>query len=213
MTFQFACRKLQRSKDIGPAGPNPASLHAVGREPVGREPVLFFCKWCFMFVLYAIRSTLSAIRDKCIILHHKSQGFDHFGVLMTNKHLFTRLLKKANNHSSLILNHLYGLHNFAFYILIFDFSLQPLPPNVIVHKYLRAEKLLYNCRETSTNIESSLQIKLFMQNKANFRKVKLNVTNVLTKDYEQMDTWSIRKKQSQTKPNKAKTNPNSKRPK
>jgi hypothetical protein len=31
-----------------------------------------------------------------------------------------------------------------------------------------------------------------MQNKANFQKVKLNVTKVLTKDYDQMDTWSIR---------------------
>ena len=43
-----------------------------------------------------------------------------------------------------------------------------------------------------------------MQNKANFRKVKLNVNKVLTKDYVQMDTWSIGKKQSQTNPNKAK---------
>jgi hypothetical protein len=44
---------------------------------------------------------------------------------------------------------------------------------------------------------------LFMQNKANFKKVKLNVTKVLTKDYDQMDTWSIRKTkpiQSQLKP-------------
>ena len=48
-----------------------------------------------MFVLYAIRSTLSAIRDKSIILHHKSQIFEHFGVLMAKKHLFSRLLKKA----------------------------------------------------------------------------------------------------------------------
>ncbi len=68
---------------------------------------------------------------------------------------------------------------------------------------LRVCKLLYNCREDSTTIESSLQNKLFMQNKANFRKVKLNITKVLTKDYEQMDTWSIRKTkpiQSQLKP-------------
>jgi len=50
----------------------------------------------------------------------------------------------------------------------------------------------------------TLQIKLFMQNKAKFRKVKLNVTKVLTKDYDPMDTWSIRTKQSQTNPNKAK---------
>jgi len=51
---------------------------------------------------------------------------------------------------------------------------------------------------------------LFMQNKANFQKVKLNVNNVLTKGYEQMDTWSIRKTkpiQSQLKPIKANSNP------
>ncbi len=46
-----------------------------------------------------------------------------------------------------------------------------------------------------------------MQNKANFRKVKLNVTNVLTKDYDQMDTWSIRKNEPNSNPIKAKTNP------
>jgi hypothetical protein len=48
--------------------------------------------------------------------------------------------------------------------------------------------------------------KLFLQNKANFRKVKLNVNKVLTKDYDEMDTWSIRK----TKPikaNKSQLNP------
>jgi hypothetical protein len=66
-----------------------------------------------------------------------------------------------------------------------------------------------------TTVESALQIKLFMQNKAKFRKVKLNVSKVLTKDCEQMDTWSIRKTkpiQSQLKPikcqNKPNTNPN-----
>ncbi len=66
--------------------------------------------------------------------------------------------------------------------------------------------VLYNCRDSSTYIESSLQIKLFMQNKPNFQKVKLNVNRVLTKDYEQKDTWSIRKTkpiQSQLKPIKA----------
>ncbi len=42
-----------------------------------------------------------------------------------------------------------------------------------------------------------------MQNKANFQKVKFNVNKVLTRDYDQMDTWSIRKTkpiQSQSKP-------------
>jgi len=69
---------------------------------------------------------------------------------------------------------------------------------------LRVYKMLYNCKETFTDVMSALQIKLFMQNKAKFRKVKLNVNKVITKDYDKMDTWSIGTKQSQTNPNKAK---------
>ncbi len=66
---------------------------------------------------------------------------------------------------------------------------------------------LYNCRDIFTDVVSALQIKLFMQNKAKLRKVKLNVNKVLKRNYVQMDNWSIRKKQSQTNPNKAKTTP------
>ncbi len=69
---------------------------------------------------------------------------------------------------------------------------------------LRLCKVLYNCRETFTDVMSPLQIRLFMQNKAKFRKSQMSVTNLLTRDYDKMDTWSIRKKQSQTNPNKAK---------
>jgi hypothetical protein len=39
-----------------------------------------------------------------------------------------------------------------------------------------------------------------MQNEPNFQKVKLNVNKVLTKDYDQMDTWSIRKNEPKTNP-------------
>ncbi len=49
-----------------------------------------------------------------------------------------------------------------------------------------------------------------MQNKANFQKVKLNVNKVLTRGYDQMDTWSIRKTkpiQRQLKPIKANSKP------
>ncbi len=77
-------------------------------------------------------------------------------------------------------------------------------------KDLRLFNALYNCREISTSVESSLQINLFMQNKANFQKVKFDVTKVLTKDYDRMDTWSIRKTkpiQSQLKPIKANSKP------
>jgi hypothetical protein len=55
----------------------------------------------------------------------------------------------------------------------------------------------------STLVESPLQIKLFLQNEPKFRKVKLNVNKVLTSDYEQLDTWSIRKnepKRTQNEP-------------
>ena len=68
---------------------------------------------------------------------------------------------------------------------------------------LRACKALYICRETSTDIESSLQIRLFMQNKAKFRKSQMNASPVITKEYEKRTLGQRGKKQSQTNPNKA----------
>ena len=64
--------------------------------------------------------------------------------------------------------------------------------------------VLYNCRETFTDVMSALQIRLFMQNKANFRKSQMNVNKVLTRDYEKRTLGERGKKQSQTNPNKAK---------
>ncbi len=61
--------------------------------------------------------------------------------------------------------------------------------NLRLIKDLRVCKLLYNCREDSTTIERPLQIKLFMQNKAKFQKVKLNVNKVLRRICDQLDTW------------------------
>jgi hypothetical protein len=152
-----------------------------------------------------------------------------YASLRLTRTVFTRLLKKGNNHSSLILNHLpkapsrpktsvtsvisvaknpfnqrnQRLMNYlpSLVSLWLKNPFNQRNPRLI--KDLRVYKLLYNCREDSTTIESSLQIKLFMQNKANFRKVKLNVNKVLTKDYDKKDTWSIRKTkpiQSQLKP-------------
>jgi len=51
--------------------------------------------------------------------------------------------------------------------------------------------------------------KLFLRNKAKFRKVKLNVNKVLTRNYVQLDTWSHGKKQSQTKPKRTQNEPKS----
>jgi hypothetical protein len=81
-----------------------------------------------------------------------------------------------------------------------------LPPPVR-RRYLCAYKALYNCRDSFTDVMSTLQNHLFMQNKAKFQKVKLNVTKVLTRDYGQLDTWSIRKNEPKTNPNEPKTNP------
>ncbi len=66
---------------------------------------------------------------------------------------------------------------------------------------LRVCKLLYNCREDSTIVESSLQINLFMQNKANFRKSQMNVNKVLTRDY-------VKRTLGESGKNEPKTNPN-----
>jgi len=41
----------------------------------------------------------------------------------------------------------------------------------------------------STTVESSLQIRPFLTNKANFRKSQMNVTCLLTREYEKKDTW------------------------
>jgi hypothetical protein len=50
--------------------------------------------------------------------------------------------------------------------------------------------------------------KLFLQNEPKFQKVKFNVTEVLTKDYVQMDTWSIGKNEPKTNPKRTQNEPN-----
>ena len=79
---------------------------------------------------------------------------------------------------------------------------------------LNRRDTLHDSRDTNiafTTVERALQIRPFMQNKANFRKSQMNVNKVLTKDYEQIDTWSIGKNKANSKPIqtqfKANTNP------
>jgi len=68
-----------------------------------------------------------------------------------------------------------------------------------------------------TTVEESLQINLFMQNKAKFRKSQMNVNNYITVDY---DKKTLGENEPKTNPTcrgvasgEAGTNPNSKRPK
>ena len=71
-----------------------------------------------------------------------------------------------------------------------------------------------NFKFSSTFVERTLQIKLFMQNKPNFRKSQMNVNKVLTMNYEHW-TLGYRGKnkpnsnpiQSQSKPKQTQSNP------
>jgi hypothetical protein len=56
----------------------------------------------------------------------------------------------------------------------------------------------YEIRSTKVYVRKN---NLFMQNEPKFRKVKFNVNDVLTADYDKMDTWSIRKNEPKTNPN------------
>jgi len=55
------------------------------------------------------------------------------------------------------------------------------------------------------------KINLFLQNEPNFRKSQVNVSDLLKRNYDQLDTWSIRKNEPKTNPNEPKTNPNPKK--
>ncbi len=137
-----------------------------------------------------------------------------------------------------------GLHSFAFYILIFAFSLTRYASRFTIYelcslleqslsllssivcrlssvvfvainqrnprliKDLRVYKCLYNCRETFTDVMSALQIKLFMQNKPNFRKSQMNVTSLITADYEKKDTWWSGKNKPNSNPIQTQFKPN-----
>ena len=69
---------------------------------------------------------------------------------------------------------------------------------------LRNPQLIKDLRLRKITYE---KIKLFLQNKAKFQKSQMNVTFFITREYEQMDTWSSGKNKANSKPNKPKTNP------
>ena len=111
-----------------------------------------------MFVLYAIRSTLSAIRDDT----RKKPSFGNQG-------------KQGK-----VLN--LGYLDFD---IVSDFDIR-------ISDFAGLGIF--------TTVESALQIRPFMQNKANFRKSQMNVNKVLTKDYENKSNWAICENKPNTKP-------------
>jgi hypothetical protein len=66
------------------------------------------------------------------------------------------------------------------------------------------------CLSISTLVERALQIHLFLTNKANFRNSQINVTDLLAKDYDKMDTWSSEKNKANSKPKQTQYKPNTK---
>jgi hypothetical protein len=142
--------------------PTPAPVPACFRQGSGylrAYKAQFYALFCTFYASLRLKRTVFT-RPKTCLPHEIAQRY-LFGVPSV-----------ANHHSSIILNHLYGLYSFAF-------SLKS-----------------YGISSTKEQVRKN---KLFMQNEPNFRKVKFNVTKVLTTDYDQLDTWSIRK----TKPIKA----------
>ena len=56
------------------------------------------------------------------------------------------------------------------------------------------------CRLFSTTVVRALQIHPFLTNEPNFRKSQMNISNLITKNYEILDTWWNRKNEPKTNP-------------
>jgi len=94
---------------------------------------------------------------------------------------------------------------FALFTLILAFSLMTYEISST------AQLSPIKCSVASTTVERALQIHPFLTNKANFQKNQMNVSYLLLREYELMDTWSGGKNKAKTKPiqtqYKANTNP------
>ena len=101
-----------------------------------------------------------------------------------------------------------GLHNFAFYILDFDFP-SHLPVMSLVADTYVPYKALYRCRGLSITTEESLQITLFFAKQTQFPRDQNERKYLLYKGIQQQDRLQAGKTQTQFKAN---TNPNKPNP-
>jgi hypothetical protein len=65
-------------------------------------------------------------------------------------------------------------------------------------------RLINDLRSTKVYVRKN---NLFMQNKANFRKNQMNVTDLLTRKYDKKDTWSSGKNKPNSNPIQSQSNP------
>jgi len=66
---------------------------------------------------------------------------------------------------------------------------------------------LYNHRVIITFVESALQISSFMQNKPNFRNAQMNISDNITREYENKTLGERGKNKPNTKPIQTQSNP------
>ncbi len=78
----------------------------------------------------------------------------------------------------------------------------PICPVTLLPIYSYTHTLIYvPIRHIFTTVESSLQIRPFMQNEPNFQDAQMNVNKVLTKDYENKSNWTLGENEPKTNPN------------
>ena len=97
-----------------------------------------------------------------------------------------------------------GFRNFALCTLTFAFTTRPphktpILPNLPAYKaaYSYVPIRHYICRESSTNHL------LFMQNKPNFQDAQMNLSSILTKNYENESVWTLGENKPNSNPIKA----------
>jgi len=114
---------------------------------------------------------------------------------------------KTNNHLSLINNHLAmpaEAQNLSRQMILRAYKALILPAYKAA---LLMSRILYNCRGSFTNRL------LFMQNKPNSQKDKINATLFATRDYENKPPRPTPKNKPKTNPKQTQTNPISEKPK
>jgi len=75
--------------------------------------------------------------------------------------------------------------------------------NICASLEMTTKWILARHPKCSTIVESSLQISLFMQNKANFRKSQVNVRPLVIMNYERKSDWTPGENKPNSKPIKA----------
>jgi len=154
---------------------------------------------------------------KSIILHHKSQVFKYFGELMTKKApfcaslrltitVFTRLMKKAVSMALCTMASLCGKSS------LLEQSLSRTPSQLKTSVISVAKnpfnqcnlRLINDLRSTKDYVRKN---KLFLQNEPNFPDALMNVTNLLTTNYEQLTMNYVQKNKPNTNPIKPNTKP------